>query len=941
VSSSPRLVRARWATGLAGALLAAALPLTAGSASAADDATIDRPDAGGTSTADGGAPSVRSQAAPDGSRLVINEAYVNGTAAGAAYTHRFVELFNPTDAPVPLGGLSLQYRSATGTAAATTVVPLTGTVAPGGYFLVRGSANSGTAGAELPAADQSATFASSGSSGTVVLARGTSALTLPTGDVKGRDDVLDLVGYGTSNTFETAPATGQGVALSLQRGAGADTDSNVADLAAAAPTPCSTAGCAGAEPDPEPDPEEVSIADVQGTGAASPLAGRTVTTTGVVTAAFPTGGFNGVYLQTGGTGGDADPTASHGVFVFGSAVARGVRVGDTVTVTGQVVEYNDLTEINATSFAVAEQAQPAVKPSPVRFPMGEAERERYEGMLVEPVGTYTITNNYSTHQYGEIGLAPGTEPLRQPTNEARPGTDAYAALVASNAAALVTLDDGASTNYLSAANQGTSVPWLTPQNEVRVGATTTFTEPVVLDYRFGWKLQPTAQLTADDAEGVRPVAEFSSTREAAPREVGGRLSLATFNVLNYFPTVGEEYAATTGATCSYYRDRSGANITVDDCGPTGPRGAANDASLARQEAKIVRAINDLDADVVSLEEIENSRHYGPDRDAALATLVAALNADAGAGTWAFVPSPAAVPEDEDVIRTAFIYRPAAVEPVGSSAILDDPRFANARQPLSQGFKPKGHGDDDVFAVIVNHFKSKGSGSGPDADTGDGQGASNYSRVRQSEALVEFATAEQQRLGTDKVFLTGDFNAYAAEDPIVTLEQAGYTDLADELTDEETYQFSGLIGSLDHVLATPAARAWVTGADVWNVNAYESIAREYSRYNANVTDLVDASAFRSSDHDPIKIGIDPGEPPAALTPTRTHAVATPLGTVATVTAKGGRPTGTVTLLRDGRELTKARLVLGVAYFSPLHYGFRTKGLSVRYDGDGRYAPSTSR
>lgn len=885
--------------------------------------------------------SAPAQAAPDGDQLVINEAYVNGTAAGAAYTHRFVELFNPTDEAVPLSGLSLQYRSATGTAAATTVVPLTGTVAPGGYFLLRGSANSGTAGAELPTADQTATFNSSGSAGTVVLARGTSALTLPTGDVKGRDDVLDVVGYGTSNTFETAPATGQGVALSLQRDAGADTDSNAADLDAAAPTPCSAAGCAGGEPEPEPEPTAVSIADVQGTGAASPLAGRTVTTTGVVTAAYPTGGFNGVYLQTGGTGGDDAPAASHGVFVFGTAVAQGVQVGDTVTVTGQVVEYNDLTEINATSFTKAAEPQPAVKASPVRFPMAEAQRERYEGMLVEPQGSYTITNNYATHQYGEIGLAPGTEPLRQPTNEARPGSDAYAALVAANAEALVTLDDGASTNYLSAANQGTPVPWLTATNEVRVGATTTFTEPAVLDFRFGWKLQPTGQLTADDAAGVRPVAEFSRTREPAPQPVGGRLSLATFNVLNYFPTVGEEYAAATGARCTYYRDRAGANISVDDCGPTGPRGAANDASLERQQAKIVRAINDLDADVVSLEEIENSRHYGPDRDAALASLVAALNADAGAGTWAFVPSPATVPADEDVIRTAFIYQPAAVEPVGQSAILDDARFANARQPLSQGFKPKGHGDDDVFAVVVNHFKSKGSGSGADADTGDGQGASNFSRVRQSEALVEFATAEQQRLSTDKVFLTGDFNAYAAEDPIVTLEQAGYTDLADELTDEETYQFSGLIGSLDHVLATPAARAWVTGADVWSINAYESIAREYSRYNTNATDLYDTSAFRSSDHDPIKIGFDPGEPPVALTPTRTHALSTVLGTVATVTAKGGRPTGTVTLLRDGRELAKAKLVLGVAYFSPLQYGFRTKGLSVRYDGDARYAPSTSR
>ncbi len=43
--------------------------------------------------------------------------------------------------------------------------------------------------------------------------------------------------------------------------------------------------------------------------------------------------------------------------------------------------------------------------------------------------------------------------------------------------------------------------------------------------------------------------------------------------------------------------------------------------------------------MVSLEEIENSAKFGEDRDAAVGTLVDALNAEAGAGTWKFVPTP--------------------------------------------------------------------------------------------------------------------------------------------------------------------------------------------------------------------------------------------------------------------------------------------------------------
>ena len=53
------------------------------------------------------------------------------------------------------------------------------------------------------------------------------------------------------------------------------------------------------------------------------------------------------------------------------------------------------------------------------------------------------------------------------------------------------------------------------------------------------------------------------------------------------------------------------------------------------------------------------------------------------------------------------------------------------------FTPVGGGEP--FLVVVNHFKSKGS-AGPwpgDADAGDGQGASNESRVRQATALRDW------------------------------------------------------------------------------------------------------------------------------------------------------------------------------------------------------------
>src|SRR5690606_18795417 len=241
----------------------------------------------------------------------------------------------------------------------------------------------------------------------------------------------------------------------------------------------------------------------------------------------------------------------------------------------------------------------------------------------------------------------------------------------------------------------------------------------------------------------------------------------------------------------------------------------------------------------------------------LATLVAALNEAEGSEVWGYAPSPAETPAEEDVIRTAFIYRTEAVELVGDSHILlDDPAYTNAREPLAQAFRPAGS-DAGVFLAVVNHFKSKSSGgaTGPDADQGDGQGAYNAARVAQASALVEFAEEVATGLETEHVFLLGDFNSYGHEDPVKVIEAAGFVNQAPK-TGESTYVFGGEVGSLDHVFASVAADETVTGVDVWNINAVEALALEYSRYNYNATNFYEPHLYRASDHDPVIVGFDP-------------------------------------------------------------------------------------
>ena len=822
---------------------------------------------------------------PAGTGLVISEAYVNGGSSGASYLNKFVELYNPTGSAISLAGDTLQYRAPTSTVtpSGSQVFALSGSVAAHGHFLIQLPSNNASTdpGAALPTPD----LATGGSvnpgagGGTLYVAAST------TGVAPTDPSVIDKIGWGTSNSPEGTVASGNSLTLSYQRAAnGADTDNNAADFTAAPPTPENSGSGTGTTPPAGGDTgaAQVTIAELQGTGDASPYAGKAVTTEGVVTAVYATGGFNGFFVETGGAGGtaaeDATPGESDAVFVYGSTSANEVHTGQSVSVTGTVQEYQGETEL--TSPTVAELASPLPAPTPDVLPWSQlttdAQKEAHEGELVAPQGDFTVSDNYDANWYGSFTLAAGDTPLRQPTDAGTAGSATAQAVAADNAARRVTLDDGSSTNFSSGAAANTPLPWLTPDNPVRVGSAVTFHAPVILDYRYSaWSFEPTSPVTDDGAS----VATFSDTRAAnqSPSAVGGDARLATFNVENYFAMTGEKFVSSGLGTCTYYDDRAGNHIGVNTCtttsGGPGSRGAADDASFARQQQKIVTGINRLGASIVSLEEVENSAKFGEPRDTALAGLVDALNAAAGADVWAYVPSPAAdqLPplDEQDVIRSAFIYKPADVTPVGASAVLlgdSDPGepFSVAREPLAQAFTKANASAADAFLVVANHWKSKGSDAnglypGDAEDTSSpavDQGGFNATRVHEAEDTVAFAKATAAKIGTDRIFLLGDLNSYTHEDPLETLYADGFTDLGSTFDpSEQTYSYDGLEGSLDHVLANAAALKMVTGADVWQINAQESVAYAYSRYNYNATQLFDgADPFAASDHDPVVVGL---------------------------------------------------------------------------------------
>ncbi|QLG09888.1 ExeM/NucH family extracellular endonuclease [Deinococcus sp. D7000] len=590
--------------------------------------------------------------------------------------------------------------------------------------------------------------------------------------------------------------------------------------------------------------EITTISSIQGTGAASPLVDKVVTLRGVVTQDAQAG-LSGFFVQD--VTPDNDPLTSEGLFVYTADKPQTVKVGEVLEISGTVKEFFNSTQLDAvtTVTSCGETTLPA--PAKLTYPLSSPDAlESVEGMLVTVTTPMTVTNTFTLGRYGELGLSSGGR-LFNPTNGNEPGGS-----VAKNMLRTLVLDDG------SSKQNPPTIPYLNADKTRRAGDTVTGLEGVMHYANNAFKLEPTKA----------PVFANTNPRTAAPKSVGNStLKVAGANVLNYF-------------------------TTLDD-GKNNARGADSPLEFERQKAKIVSELRALDADVITLMEIENNG------ETALDDLVAALNAAEGKTAYASVKTGTV---GTDAIRVAIIYRPGRVETVGGPRIDDNPVFDQARRPVAQTFRDLGK--KGVFTVVANHFKSKGS-CPKTGDVDTGQGCWNMLRVDQAKALLTFA--DKLKATDPDVLLMGDLNSYGEEDPIKALEAGGFDSLNKRIPAEDrySYQFDGLFGYLDHALSSPSLSTQVTGITEWHINADEPVVLDYNvefKTPAQITDLYAPTPYRSSDHDPVVVGLDlkpDGEVTIPLTVGVTGPTTATVGQVYTINVTtGGNPTTLVADWGDG-------------------------------------------
>lgn len=647
--------------------------------------------------------------------------------------------------------------------------------------------------------------------------------------------------------------------------------------------------------------ETTLISAIQGTDADTPFFGQQVTVSAIVTRIVDGTGF---FLQEEDADADADANTSEGIFVFtggGTAVA----LGDLVTVSGTADEFFGKTQIDTvTSTTIISSGNIAPTAAQIVLdPAVSQDFEAVEGMLVTiSSGTsdpLTVIENFNLDRFGETTISAGRQ--TQPTQlfDAQDEAAEVAALAEGNLNNRIAIDDGfanqnpTSFEYLPGGAGDDGDGFLDSGDDfgdagstLRLGSELTADVQGVLDFSFGeYKVLTTERLQIDEGTNV-------GAREAAPADVGGSLQVASFNVLNYFTT----FSGTT-------------------LGGVGVRGADNQDELDRQTTKIVQAMETTGADVFALQELENG---GFATGSAIATLVDALNAQVGGGSFAFAnPTGVTTPGDTggligtDAITTGIIYDASKVRlvhtefkvfaedsaattfaladvlnAVSSSDVGDfqrnRPSVAATFEELNSDGLPTGN----VFTVASSHFKSKGDsnlqdvvdqaqshvdGGGttvtqgdidalkadPNFDQGDGQGFWNQVRTDASVELLDWIENSYNGAGVSNYILLGDLNAYAEEDPVDALTDAGLVDVIDtEIGQENAYSFvfDGQQGTLDQAVADTTFAGFITGAAEWHINADEP---DLIGYDTSFNDpaFFNDGVFASSDHDPLIVGLD--------------------------------------------------------------------------------------
>ena len=275
---------------------------------------------------------------------------------------------------------------------------------------------------------------------------------------------------------------------------------------------------------------------------------------------------------------------------------------------------------------------------------------------------------------------------------------------------------------------------------------------------------------------------------------------------------------------------------------SGSMGPSSYSAHQRQRTKINKALTKINADLYGFVEIEQGQ-------GAAKEIADDLNDKLPGRNFTYINDGGTA--NGTYTKSAFVYDKNKLQPIG---VIQEVKAGTipAERHRMICFEEIATGERFIFSV--NHFKAKGSGGvGLESNENDhGQGGFNQTRQEEAQMVVDkYKTYQRNNMIKEKdILIMGDLNSYGKEDPIMLLtDECGMIDLHRVFHADSSYSytFRGEAGYLDHALCNSTLRPQVTGVCGFHINSDESDSYTYDKSS-------DVSMFRSSDHDPVLVGL---------------------------------------------------------------------------------------
>lgn len=577
--------------------------------------------------------------------------------------------------------------------------------------------------------------------------------------------------------------------------------------------------------------QQPRIADIQGEDHTSPYTGQTVTDIeGVVTQygyTFSNGNIKGFYIQDPKP--DSNPETSDAIFVYSTDPNR-PRIGDMVSVTGKVAEFNEGSSSNLTSTQIELQSiknlgQGQQLPDPVT--LGKGGRP-IPAAIIDNDGMTTFDPDEDAIDFYE-SLEGMLVRLPQPTIISpywtSGGTYNIATRVENDVADVITPAGGLVLKEQGNFNpQRLLIAYGNPGQEVGTGDT--FADDVigVIGYNSGnFKVIP--------AKGELPAIHSSSFKqEVSTIDVNDeQLRVATYNIENFYPGV-------SSAKINKLAESIVNNIKSPDIiglvEVQDNNGEQNNGTTAADQSyqTLINAIKAAGGPTYSFTDIEPENNndggapganirvgflYNADR----VQLSDSVNGKKGSPTQSVA---------YDGAKDQLTLNPGRIEPL-------NPAFNASRKPLAAQFEFQG----EKVIVIANHFNSKSGDQGPFGNTQPPVLSSETQRHQIAAVVNGFVKSVVSANPDANVVVLGDLNDFQFTETANILKGDELDNLIETLPPAEryTYTYDGNSQVLDHILVSKNLTR-STQADVVHLNAD-----------------FPASKGRVSDHDPVVAQID--------------------------------------------------------------------------------------